>query len=232
MKVLHKVISLAAAVAVGAGAALLGAPAAFAETSNSIELSEDDLSYFHATGDRFGVDKAVQEALLEKVRAGIPLDSSTGAEPVSVVTADVDGFTRTIETYADGSIIGSDIEIPKEVSADVAARGISQCVTSTSAGVNYGQDCWIFSSSMTIGASFYASYSRWASGSSVWNWHSPAINVVGGSVTSSSWNHVSGTNSSIQLQWNSQTGGIYTYGSWLKFNASPSGTSQTRGGTW
>lgn len=232
MKLSHRVSGLVAVLVVGIGGAFLYAPAAVAATTDPIELTEEDVAYFHEAADRFGVDEEVQETLLAKVRAGIPLDSSTGAEPVSVVTAEVDGFTRTIETYADGSVFGTDIEIPQEVAPDAVARGVSGCVVGTSAGVTYGQDCWIYSSSLTMGASFYASYSRWSGGSSVWNWHSPAINIVGGSVISSGWSHSPGTTSYIQLQWNSQTGGVITVNTWLRFTASAGGTSQTRGGVW
>ncbi|WP_348786962.1 hypothetical protein [Leifsonia sp. NPDC080035] len=229
----RRVAAAALAAALAVLAPFAGASAAVA-TSATVTLSEEDLAYFHETADRFGVDAATQEALLTKVEAGIPLDSSTGASPVSVVTADVDGFHRTVETFADGSIIGTDLEIPVELPEGVSARGVSGCVLGTSAGVSYGQDCWIYSSSLTMGASFYSSYSRWSGGSSVWNWHSPAINIVGGSVTSQSWVHTpGGTTSSIQLQWNSQTGGVFTSNTWLRFNVSSTGgVSQTRGGAW
>lgn len=137
-----------------------------------------------------------------------------------------------VETFADASIIGTDLEIPVEIGG-VSAFGVTGCVVGASAGVSYGQDCWSYSSSMTMGASCYASYSVWSGGSSVWNWHSPAINIVGGSVTSQSWVHSPGSNSSIQLQWNSQTGGMITSNTWLRLNASSTGAVyETHGGAW
>jgi len=225
--------TFAAAVLTAVGSVLAVAPVANATTSPSvIELSDADLAYFYSVADRFGVPEDLQESLLAKVKAGVPLDSSTGVAPVSTVMQEVDGFTRTVETFADGSVIGSDIEIPRVEPEDgVSARGIAGCTTGSSAGVFYGQDCWVYTSSLTMGASFYTSYSRWSTGSSVWNWHTPSINVIG-TVTNVKWVPVSGTNSKITLKWNSQSGGLATLTTWLTFNASPTGISQTRGGSW
>lgn len=225
--------ALVTALAAALGAAFIVAPAANATAPTpSIELSQEDLDYYYSVAERFGVPEDLQESLLAKIEAGIPLDSSTGVAPISTVTEEVDGFTRTVETFADGSVIGTDIEIPRVLEDGVSARGVSGCVTGSSAGVYYGQDCWVYSSSLTMGASFYASYSRWSTGSSVWNWHSPAVNIVGGSVNNQVWQHATGTNSSISLKWNSNIGGVVTVGTWLRLNASPGGISQTRGGTW
>ena len=225
--------ALVTAVVAAFGAGFMLAPAASAATlSATIELSQDDIDYYYSVAERFGVPAAVQESLLEKVKAGIPLDSSTGVAPVSTVTTEVDGFERTVETFPDGSVIGTDIEIPQVIEDGVSARGVAGCVTGASAGVYYGQDCWVYSSSLTMGASFYASYSQWSTGSSVWNWHTPEVNIVGGTVSNQVWSHATGTNSSITLKWNSHIGGIVTVGTWLRLNASPGGISQTRGGTW
>lgn len=142
--------ALVTAVVAAFGAGFMLAPAASAATpSATIELSQDDLDYYYSVAERFGVPEAVQESLLEKVKAGIPLDSSTGVAPVSTVTTEVDGFERTVETFPDGSVIGTDIEIPQVIEDGVSARGVAGCVTGASAGVYYGQDCWVYSSSLT-----------------------------------------------------------------------------------
>lgn len=209
---------------------LQGAPAAFAATDPAVELSADDLAYMHEVADRFGVSDEVLARLIAKVEAGIPLDSSTGAYPVAVTSSEVDGFARTVETFADGSFIGSDVEIAKPAPEGVNARGVSSCVYSSSAGVSYGQDCWVYTSGVTAGASFYTSYSVWSGGSSVWNWHSPSINIVGGSLTHSEFSQPSGN--TIQLRFNYQTGPVLTQGAWIQAAVVGTGLSQTRGGAW
>lgn len=230
MKVRSRATGLVIGAAIALTTALGAAPAAYADTDPVVELTAEDLAYFHGVADRFGVPDDVEAALLAKVEAGIPLDSTTGAEPVSVVTSEVDGFSRTVETFADGSIIGSDTEIPVLVPDGIAARGVSGCVYGSSAGVSYGQDCWVYTSGLTAGASFYTSYSVWSGGASVWSWHTPAMNIVGGSVVENSFVQVDGK--TIQLRFRYTTGGVVTTTNWIQASVIGSGLSQTRGGTW
>lgn len=230
MKLRNRTAGLLVGAAIAVTTALFTAPAALADSKPVVELTEEDVAYFHEVGDRFGVPEDVQAILLAKVEAGIPLDSESGAEPISVVTTEVDGFRRTVETFADGSVIGTDTEIAKPVPPGISPMGVSGCVYSSNAGVSYGQDCWVYTSGLTAGASFYTSYSVWSGGASVWNWHSPSINIVGGSLVASEFVKPDGR--TIQLRFRYQTNGTATTTNWIQASVVGSGLSQTRGGAW
>lgn len=70
-----------------------------------------------------GLSAQLQASLLEKLSAGQALDANTGAEPVSSETSTVDGYIRTVSTYADGSISVASVETP--AAASVASTSAS-----------------------------------------------------------------------------------------------------------
>lgn len=208
----------------------LGAPQAASAADYPVDLSDADVAQFLENAEYWGVDDATADLLLEKVRNGIPLDSMTGAAPITTTTSQVNGIERTLKTYSDGSIIGTEMEIPKAVPPGTITplAGFGGCTRGTSAGVSYAQDCYVYNSGLTVGASFYTSYSRWSGGSSVWNWHTPTYNVIGGNVTNAQFTQPNGY--TIQLRFNVNTLGYPTSTAWLQLNASiPAAQS---GGTW
>ncbi|KQR89096.1 hypothetical protein [Microbacterium sp. Leaf179] len=211
-----------------------GAPAYAAQeapSTDSSTVSAEDAKWFLDNAVRWGVDDDTAQALLERVERGEVLDSDSGAEPVSVRTEQVDGFERTVSTFADGSVRGSDVQIPKEATeSDGLSTQASYygCTLGSSAGVSYGQDCYVYNSSMTIGASFYTSYSVWSGGSSVWNWHTPSVSVVGGNASNQEFTQPN--DDAIQLRFNVQTLDFPSSTAWLQFNASTQSASQ--GGAW
>lgn len=216
----------------GGAVALLCAVAApqAASASYQVDLSDAEVTQFLDNAEYWGVDDAKALLLLEKVRHGRLLDSMTGADPTSVSESEVNGFQRTVKTYADGSIIGTELEIPKEIPAGTITpfAAYSGCTYGTSAGVSYAQDCYVYNSGLTVGASFYTSYSRWSGGASVSNWHTPTYNVIGGNVTNAQFTQPNGY--TIQLRFNVNTLGYPTSTAWLQLNAMlPAAQS---GGTW
>jgi len=59
-----------------------------------------------------GLDAGTVDSLIGKWERGETWDSMSGAAPVSTNTQDVDGFTVTTDTFADGSINSMSVEIP------------------------------------------------------------------------------------------------------------------------
>ncbi|MCR2818829.1 hypothetical protein NQ166_08295 [Microbacterium sp. zg.Y1090] len=86
-----------------------------------------------------------QDALVDKLLSGEPLDSMTGAAPVSTNTTVESGFEVTENVYADGSVSINRIEIAKPAPAPgtITPFGVSGCSTSNGSGVVRKTNCLI-----------------------------------------------------------------------------------------
>jgi hypothetical protein len=199
-----------------------------ASASDSSLLTPTEEQELRAQFEIYDVPVSTQDALIEKLDNGEEWDVYTGVAPVSSVVSEHEGYERTYDTYADGSISVSDMQIavdaPHEVTGgDVSpmGQGIVGCTLGYSAGVSYGTDCWVYASTALTGASYYVSYSRWSTGSSVYNWHDPVTNTIGGSWYDRKFVTLNG-GTAVQLQWKLNVGGYYSTSGLLRTLTSPS----------
>ncbi|GIG23736.1 hypothetical protein Cch01nite_44600 [Cellulomonas chitinilytica] len=144
--------------------ALLGMTAQ-SSLAASQPVSPDTRSHLEAFWNAHGVPKATQKSLLSKLAAGQTWDAVDGKHtPVSSSQATSNGSQETVDTYADGSIVVSDLEQPQ--TPPTAANGITPlsvagCRT-TVGGSGYANydDCKASSDTGIVTLAFYISYSR------------------------------------------------------------------------
>jgi hypothetical protein len=127
-------------------AAIVLAPtgAAFATPASGDKpsLTGHDDRTVEETLEKFGVPIEQRAGLLAAAAAQQPWDVYLpDAEPSTVEhDVEIDGFSYTIERYADGSISATGLEIPKD-NAEVGAQEISQCSYSTGSGYHNATNC-------------------------------------------------------------------------------------------
>lgn len=126
---------------------------------------------FDEAASRLGISDTVKDALVAKILAGQPLDSSSGAESVSETTTVMNGFSQVRRTYADGSVSIDSVELP-QAATSIRSRSVSGCVNYQGVGTFKFERCEVrtdqlaFSISFDIdghkgsGGSFYGSISR------------------------------------------------------------------------
>lgn len=149
--------------AVAAAIFALSTPAVASATTAdeaTIILSPADEQVARDFFDKFGVDLATQDRLLNEYRAGDSWDAMTSAAvPVSVEQQVSDGVTWTVNTFDDGSVraegIGSD---SASLSGGVAARGVDGCNYSVGKYGNFS-NCHIYAWVGVVQIGFYANFS-------------------------------------------------------------------------
>ncbi len=94
--------------------ALLGMTAQSSLAASQPVSPPDTRSHLEAFWNAHGVPKATQKSLLSKLAAGQTWDAVDGKHtPVSSSQATSNGSQETVDTYADGSIVVSDLEQPQ-----------------------------------------------------------------------------------------------------------------------
>ena len=122
--------------------------------------------------DRFqsvGISSDVQDRLIEKVLSGAALDADTEATPVSSETTKVDGFEKTRNVYADGSVAIGSVETPQEESGGgFSTKSIRDCSHRVDrAGTNIYTGCEIAWDAATWSVSWTADYDYNVNGSAI-----------------------------------------------------------------
>jgi hypothetical protein len=165
----------AAVAAISLTAAMAGSATAASTVSPSVD--EDQIAHMTDFWTVNGVDEAVQDDLLAGIERGVwPLADSGEAEPVSTVDVERNGNVETVQTYADGSIAVSAVQVtegafdPSSFAVDseaelaelaggvLAPRAITGCKVASGSGYSNYTDCRVFGSTATVGAGFIASY--------------------------------------------------------------------------
>ena len=163
----------------GLAAPALAAPA----TAESVAGDTEEVRQFL---EDHGVDAQTQDTLLDALANGEVWDSmSADALPVSTRSEVTTDSTSTIETFADGSIVVTEIETPQEARGGVAAKAVTGCRTTVS-GTGYSNryDCKASASTGLVLMGFYISYSITGSWDSIIEVHSPYGQCSGGTCTS------------------------------------------------
>jgi hypothetical protein len=137
-----------------------------------------------------GMHAEVQGRLIVKLEAGQPVDDMTDSAPVSTQVRIKDGYSVSIDTYADGSVGETGNEIGRPATPDEvmmmqararslaspyyhgdpvdhedliqpdATVGITSCVRGRNAGVVYAQNCHVHYNGVTASNSFNANYQQ------------------------------------------------------------------------
>ncbi|MBO0982691.1 hypothetical protein [Rathayibacter sp. SD072] len=188
-----------------------------------ITLTSEQRSNILGEFEKFDVDPAQGLELIDKLESGEAWDSSTEAEPVSVEPEAVDGFDFTVSRFADGSFVAAGIAQP--VPADANARAIQNCSSSgTSAGVSYRTNCTIIVTNGATSGQFKASYSYWASGSSISNVSSGVINSDIGSATATGFTSSTAPGTKwTQFNWTTFIDGAYSASRYVRLTVSTGG---------
>jgi hypothetical protein len=121
-----RVAAFAAAVTVGAFT-LAGTAPAFADDDM---LTDDQESAIRVNMTEGGINAATQDALVEKMEAGVAPDSLSGEEPVDTITQLQTHGTRTIKVFADGSRSWSDVQTAPRKSSKTPSASIDGCQNS------------------------------------------------------------------------------------------------------
>lgn len=159
---------LVATLAIGMGASpALASPStaeaavtpATASGSSGLGTSEDEI---FAVWDQYDVPAAVQAVLMDKIKAGQPLDSMTGVEPTSTETYNSAATQVSVSRYADGSIAITTIE-------DLSmARSVQNCTVNAT---TYAQNCEVNGWWGPVQLAFFSSYTKRDGQASVYNWY-------------------------------------------------------------
>lgn len=139
----------------------VAAPSSAAPTKNGT-----DDTRAQAFWDKWGVAKKTQAELRKKAATGTFLDADiAGSSPISTDVLERDGSRSTVQTFVDGSISVSSIELPQEA---ISAHGgvttlaaIGQCTTYGGAGWASYQNCLVAHETSTISISFRATYEKY-----------------------------------------------------------------------
>lgn len=212
-----KITSLVGSVAVAILLLAGTVPAASAAT-NLITPAQEQQA--RAVFNEYGVSAQTQDSLFNKLESGQVWDVYTGATPVTSTTSIVGGYNQTLETFADGSISVSSVEIPRKTAVGgISPMSVTGCTYGSSAGVFYGTDCRVYQNSALTEAEFYASFSQWSTGSSVSNWHNGWVIRNVGTVKNLGW---SSGGTWVQLGWDEVVDGWYSLHNTLRLNTTSS----------
>ncbi|GEA86628.1 hypothetical protein Q760_15935 [Cellulomonas cellasea DSM 20118] len=131
-----------------------------------------------------------QDALLDKLEAGQTWDVMSGeSAPVSTRTVRTAGENRTIETYPDGSIAVTSIQMPTSTTKPgvVGPLAVGNCRTSVSgSGYTNRYDCQANSTTGVVEMGFYISYSITGGYDSIIDVNSPYVRADGGTASDTS----------------------------------------------
>lgn len=192
-----------------------------------ITLTEQQRSAILAEFDRFDVDPTQGLELLDKLAGGESWLSLTDADPVSVTSEDIDGIDYTISRFADGSFVAAGVG--QSQPADPAARAIQSCSTSgTGAGVSYRTNCTIIVTNGATSGQFVASFSYWASGSSIYNVGSGVVNSDIGVATAGGFSSSTAPGTTwTQFNWTTVIDGWYNASRYVRLTVSTGGGSSS-----
>lgn len=182
-------------------AVLVAACMSFMSPVSATAAPTDDYSQVVAALTQYGVPAATQNQLVHKLQQGVLWDSLKGGKPASVRQSTQSGYTTTVSTYPDGSIVVSTVSAP---SVPTQGASSSQTVTPQSvSGCSYsGGSYWysytgclasitVILASMTYHFDYQGSYST----STITNYYGLATsyNIPGGTVSGKQLYSVSST---------------------------------------
>ena len=186
----NRSLAIASLACLLATAAITQTPAAAHATSMKMDVAK--LSAHMAS---LGIREPVRDGLVTHLVHGHAVDSMTGTSPVSTVSKDVDGYSVTTTTYADGSVDERGLEISREatpqelktmvaaaalaslttnasrasradgLTANLVSTGITSCTRGSNAGVAYARGCHIYYNGISASNSFDANYQLYRGGS-------------------------------------------------------------------
>lgn len=190
-----------------------------------LTLTEEKRSELLDRLDSWNVAPDQAADLVESLESGEKWDSQTDAEPVSVSHEVRDGLDYTISRWADGSFVAAGIEQPQSLSA----RSISGCSSSgTSAGVSYRTNCLIRVDSGSTSGEFRASYSYWATGSSIYDVGAQFINYDIGSASPGGFSSSTAPGTKwTQFNWTTSVDGWGTLSRYVRLTVSTGGGSSS-----
>lgn len=167
----EKTVRLLSAIAVALG--LLATQTASALMPEKDSLS--DLTTYQAQWlVEQGVEPAKARSLALEVEYGNPLDSMSGAEPISTQTSEEHGWILTRSEFADGSVSVSMLQTPGAELTDFSPRAVGSCGSTTSGSywVQY-TDCLVYGSNGYLQVGFHTNYYRGSGGSGISSVFSP-----------------------------------------------------------
>jgi hypothetical protein len=206
-----------------------------------------------------GMDTNVQQRLIGKLRAGQSVDSMTATTPVSTNVWIRDGYTVSIDTYADGSVGETGYEIgrpatPDEVRTMQAAAtpfaspsyrgdsvdhrssirpdatvGITNCMRGRNAGVVYAQSCHVYYNGVSASNSFDANYQQYAGGGKAQYIDGTAKYVSFVTTVGNEHVDVYDNGSRIRYSFSTSFDGIGSIPGFLQLKVTGTGTHVTRG---
>jgi hypothetical protein len=128
----------ALSVAAGLIMTLVGAPAVSMAAPSGVSASPVDIDAMEELFEKFGVPEAQQHVLLQEAQSGIPWDVYESGPSVREAW-NADGFTYTVDRFADGSFRAVGIEDPQPASPGA----VTQCSISTGSGYSNADNCQI-----------------------------------------------------------------------------------------
>lgn len=149
-------------------------------TTASTTLTADEEGDARAFLAEHGVSADVQDALMAKLKAGELWDVFAGGNPVSTRTTTSPGMRRTIDTYADGSISVTSVEVPVRTLArpGVSPMYVANCSGgSTGTGYSTWTDCDAYSETGVVAIGFQISYTLTPGYDSIIRVDSPVASV-------------------------------------------------------
>lgn len=250
----NRSLAIASLACLLATAAITQTPAAAHATSMKIDVAK--LSAHMAS---LGITEPVRDELVAQLVHGRAVDSMTGTSPVSSVSRDLDGFSVTTTTYADGSMDERGFEIgrdatPQELKtmvdaaslvssttdtsrastaddlkASLVSTGITSCTRGSNAGVAYAQGCHIYYNGISASNSFDANYQLYRGGSKAQYIDGTAKFVSFVETVSNEQVNTYDDGSRIRYSFDTSFNGIGSVPGYLQLKVSPSGAVVTAG---
>lgn len=136
----------AATCAMVAGCLLTSTPAMAATDSGE--------AVARTTWNQYGVPVATQDHLLAELEAGRTWDSMNGKDPVMATSSVKNGVKETVETFADGSIAITSLELP----TDPREKAAVGCRVTSSSHYSTDRSCNISTNVVVASAAYVVSF--------------------------------------------------------------------------
>ncbi|WP_140400669.1 DUF5626 family protein [Gulosibacter sp. 10] len=148
-------------------------------SSNEQAFSPSEKELLQQEFEKYNVDKETQELLFQKLDEGVPWDSLAGTEePIDSLVYTDNGHEITLETYPDGSIIATEVELPAhELEAGEVAPLDWGCTYTSAGSANggYWTGCNVTVNRLVLQMGFHLDYENVAGSSpkitNTYNYH-------------------------------------------------------------
>lgn len=146
---------------------------------------EEDLVILQEFWSEFGVEEAIQAQLILNLEQGFMFESARrDSKPITTDVFESDGFEHTVETFSDGSILVSSMEIPSITSEGMTPMNVTSCTVNLITGGEEYIGCLVSKHDGVTQLSFQVSFLVNLLGyDSIYTTFNPAATCILGSCT-------------------------------------------------